>query len=577
MSDRTQEERNRLRKRLATLAIAVVALPIAFYLPGIIRGRQAATPEKLPQSEPVFSAPPVVAQPAPPKEGDVSVDRQTIIADTIIATKERINAQFTIVAQETPALITSVVMPFAQSYGVVLDASQCLAAKLEPGRGCVVNLTYDPASPNRVDGRILIEAISMRSDGSSRQISRTVSVQLTSTVPPPPPVMPAAIQNSVNQDDQNDYLRRRGRVGLLGQQQADAALTHLGPQRPRDDSWSKIGFKPNMSTYPVDLSRIVTMDKPIPAVLKLPIDARSAGRAVATVERDIYGGDGRLVVIERGSTLIGTVASSSATSEEKLGISWQRIVRPDGAAFAITATSGDAMGRAGVPAHLDNRWFDRFGRTILFSVLQGGITASVGGQTTTSQGLSGTQQTQDSKALGVSIANQTLTPLLQEYMREQLSLPPIRTIPVGTRLTVFPTTDIMLKPITPNEEMQQEYAARQRQTPEYAAAQQQVQAARQTLREGATPAAPAATLAPQAAIQTVAPPNLFQAAPAATAVPVVTPADAAASFASAPTAAQTLQTRTQNVGRDQPASQLSPLNPVVGQSPFQQYYGTQRQ
>ncbi|WP_204269867.1 hypothetical protein, partial [Klebsiella michiganensis] len=72
--------------------------------------------------------------------------------------------------------------------------------------------------------------------------------------------------------------------------------------RQTDRNWQSAGFQPTMSTMPVDMSRILTMDKPIPAVIKTSIDTRHPSRAVATVERDVYGGDGRTVVIERGST-----------------------------------------------------------------------------------------------------------------------------------------------------------------------------------------------------------------------------------------------------------------------------------
>lgn len=577
MSERTPEETARFRKRVLAISLAAIAIPSAFWISGIVRNRPAPVERALPKSEPVFDVPATVAKVEPPREGKLTIDRETIISDSIIATKERYTAQFTIVAEEMPAKIISVTMPFANMYGVVVDASQCVGEQIQPGRGCIVNLTYDPASPNRVDGRILIDALSMRSDGSSRQISKTVALQLASVAPPAPtPVARVVANNAANEDDQAAYLRQRGRVGLLGQQ---TGAGHLGPQKPRDDSWTKIGFRPSVSTFPVDLSRIVTMDKPIPAVLKIPIDARSPGRAVATVERDIYGGDGRLVVIERGSTLIGTVGSSSSTSEEKLGIAWQRIVRPDGAAFAITATSGDAMGRAGVPAYIDNRWFDRFGRTVLFSVLQGGITAAVGGNTVNAQGINGSQQQQDARSTGVSIANQTITPLVQQYMREQLALPPIRTIPVGTRLTVFPTTDIMLKPIVPTDEMEQEYAAQQRHARGAAMSPQQMVASNPALSQ---PVQAVTNLANQASqsIQAVFPPNVGGILPGTaqptpqSAIPTASPADAAASFATAPTAAQTLQEQTKNVGREAAQPQFSPMQqPVVGQSPFAQFYG----
>uniref|UniRef100_UPI0027D299BF TrbI/VirB10 family protein n=1 Tax=Klebsiella aerogenes TaxID=548 RepID=UPI0027D299BF len=78
--------------------------------------------------------------------------------------------------------------------------------------------------------------------------------------------------------------------------------------------------------------------------------------------------------IERGSTLVGQVASVGEASEEKIAVAWQRLVRPDGVAFGFRGSSGNASGQSGVNALIDNRFFDRFGRTFLASMFTGGVT-----------------------------------------------------------------------------------------------------------------------------------------------------------------------------------------------------------
>ena len=182
---------------------------------------------------------------------------------------------------------------------------------------------------------------------------------------------------------------------------------------------------------------------------------------MATVERDIYGGDGRLVVIERGSTLIGRVAAIADSSEEKVGIEWQRLVRPDGVLFQFEATTGDAMGRSGALAHIDNRWLERFGTTGLASLVEAGATIGIGGNTTSTTqngtnvtGYSGNITTggtttiaQNARAVASQQLRQDLQPLYEQFKREQLALPVIRTVPAGTRLTIWPSTDLWLKAV----------------------------------------------------------------------------------------------------------------------------------
>ncbi|WP_204325172.1 hypothetical protein, partial [Stenotrophomonas maltophilia] len=60
-------------------------------------------------------------------------------------------------------------------------------------------------------------------------------------------------------------------------------------------------------------------------------------------------------------------------------------VRPDGVAFGFRGSSGNASGQSGVNALIDNRFFDRFGRTFLASMFTGGVTIALGGTTSAVQ------------------------------------------------------------------------------------------------------------------------------------------------------------------------------------------------
>ncbi|WP_162820260.1 TrbI/VirB10 family protein [Microvirga calopogonii] len=477
MSD---DPKRKLKIRLATATSALALLGVTLFVLTLperntaLAMRQAA----LPPSEPVFAPAQPEAPKAPPKEGDISPDRTTIEARDIPAGKERFTSTFSIRATEMPATIKTVSMPYAQEAGIRLDASNCEGIRLEIDQACLVQFVYDPAIPGRVDGRILITAASERSDGSIRNLTKVVSVDasaITPVVVEPVIAAPALPPEPAYDPAAEAVLRNRRSASLLTSQSDAESLTYLGPQRPVEEDWEAIGYKRNSSSFPVDMSRVVTMDKPIPAVIKIPIDTRNASRAVATVERDIYGGDGRLVIIERGSTLIGTVEAIGSTGEEKVAIAWERLVRPDGAAFAFQATSGDAMGRASIPAHMNNRWFERFGTTMLMSALNIGVTLGLNGSQTVVTSVSpyaagSANVAQDARGIATQQFREDTQPLIQQFAEEQLALPPIRTVPAGTRITVFPNTDLWLKPIHPTQKMREEYAGRVRASPEYQAA-----------------------------------------------------------------------------------------------------------
>ena len=76
-----------------------------------------------------------------------------------------------------------------------------------------------------------------------------------------------------------------------------------------DKDWSSIGFaktNENMSTLRVDMSKMITADKPIPAVLARSVISLGDAPVTAIVERNIYGDVGRNVIIPAGSRIIGS-------------------------------------------------------------------------------------------------------------------------------------------------------------------------------------------------------------------------------------------------------------------------------
>lgn len=103
----------------------------------------------------------------------------------------------------------------------------------------------------------------------------------------------------------------------------------------------------------------------IPAVLETAFDSTSAGMARAIVSRDVRGFDGTKILIPRGSRLIGEFGADVASGQKRALITWTRLVRPDGMTIALDSPATDPVGRAGVAAHVNSHFFERFLGAIL--------------------------------------------------------------------------------------------------------------------------------------------------------------------------------------------------------------------
>ena len=114
----------------------------------------------------------------------------------------------------------------------------------------------------------------------------------------------------------------------------------------------------------------------IPAVLETAINSDLPGYTRALVSRDVRGFDGQSVLIPRGSRLIGQYRSGVALGQSRAFVIWTRLIRPDGATIELAAPGADALGRGGLEGDVDRHFFQRFGSSILFSLIDAGIGAA---------------------------------------------------------------------------------------------------------------------------------------------------------------------------------------------------------
>jgi len=186
-----------------------------------------------------------------------------------------------------------------------------------------------------------------------------------------------------------------GGMDLIGNRRADDPLGLFDRQRSKFVPQRIADTQQNVSSDPKDERYVLRQTKPIPAVLVRPIyfpgteSINEIGQenfqgpterfdAVATVERNVYGGDGRTIVVPTGSMLIGQAERPEdvgMVAIQKINIKWTRLIRPDGAEFDlekmnVDAYTADAQGRYGVAGKNDTEYMrDLLLRPLLYSAL----------------------------------------------------------------------------------------------------------------------------------------------------------------------------------------------------------------
>lgn len=123
-----------------------------------------------------------------------------------------------------------------------------------------------------------------------------------------------------------------------------------------------VGRLPNLSTR-------VTQGRIIDAMLETAISTELPGMIRAFVSEDVYSHNGRCLLVPKYSTLIGEHSSAVRKGGYRVAVIWDRIITPDGRDVTIRSPATDSVGRSGVPGEVDRHLLERFGASVLLSLL----------------------------------------------------------------------------------------------------------------------------------------------------------------------------------------------------------------
>lgn len=108
----------------------------------------------------------------------------------------------------------------------------------------------------------------------------------------------------------------------------------------------------------------------IDCVLQTKLDTTVPGMTSCVVTRNIYSDTGKLLLIERGSTVSGEYQSSLKQGQARIFILWNRIKTPSGVVINLDSPGTDALGGAGVEGYVDTHFWQRFGGAMMLSLVQ---------------------------------------------------------------------------------------------------------------------------------------------------------------------------------------------------------------
>lgn len=126
-----------------------------------------------------------------------------------------------------------------------------------------------------------------------------------------------------------------------------------------------------------DRHLLLTAGSSIPCILQTAMDSATPGFVSCILPTDVYSESGSVVLMERGTRVLGEYQAGLQQGRSRLFVVWTRAVTPTGVAVALASPASDALGRAGFDGTINSHFWDRFGGALLLSLVDDGLYAAV--------------------------------------------------------------------------------------------------------------------------------------------------------------------------------------------------------
>ncbi|MEJ8851869.1 type IV secretion system protein VirB10 [Variovorax rhizosphaerae] len=171
----------------------------------------------------------------------------------------------------------------------------------------------------------------------------------------------------------------------------------------------------------------------IDCTLETAIDSTYEGMTTCIGASDIYGADGKVVLLERGTKYVGEQRGEPRHGQGRVFVVWNEARTPTGVVVQLASPGTDELGRNGLPGFVDRHFWERFGAAILISVIDGTMQAIAAHQQSgTNVGSGG----------GVVLGPQSGRDVVTEVLRSTINIPPTVIKNQGERIQILVARDV---------------------------------------------------------------------------------------------------------------------------------------
>ncbi|RBD68912.1 type IV secretion system protein VirB10 [Xanthomonas oryzae pv. oryzae] len=169
----------------------------------------------------------------------------------------------------------------------------------------------------------------------------------------------------------------------------------------------------------------------IDCALQTRLDSTVPGMTACVVTRNIFSDNGKVLLIERGSTVTGEYQSNMRQGMARIYVLWTRVKTPNGVVVNLDSPGADALGGAGLPGYVDNHFWKRFGGALMLSLVDD--TARFATQGSSSSG---------SNQFNFNSTGEASSNMASEALKNTINIPPTLYKNQGEQIGIFIARDL---------------------------------------------------------------------------------------------------------------------------------------
>ena len=173
----------------------------------------------------------------------------------------------------------------------------------------------------------------------------------------------------------NGAVMAEGQEGSMAESPPKAPPGPSAPKGQLEEKLVATKLEGSSATVLHDRDYWLTQGEVLDCVLETKIVSTVPGMASCHLTRDAYSTSGRVVLLDRGSRLVGRYQGGMVQGDSRIFVVWTRAETPKGVLVTLDSPGTGPLGEAGIGGWVDQHFWDRFGAAMMVSLIGSGSDA----------------------------------------------------------------------------------------------------------------------------------------------------------------------------------------------------------